>query len=310
MIDPTVLRRLTVFDGIPADAMRGGPSPELVAAFQKFSAPLEGDQEFPATTCDVEIQGPYGPIRCRTYRPVTGEQSRVGLVWAHGGGFVGGALDDPETDGIGRELAARAGATVIAVEYRLARDGVCFPVPHDDLHAAFLWACDAADELGVDRGSIAIAGASAGGNLAAGVALRLVHEGGPAPHLVLLVYPTLHSGLPDARLPADMHLIPPVLRFTAAGMAEMNANYAGGDLANPYAFPGEANLRGFPRTLVVTCEYDELRGSADRFVACARAAGVDVRERLERGVLHAHLHMLGLPARESTLRFILDQLAA
>lgn len=93
-----------------------------------------------------------------------------GLVWAHGGGFAFGDIDMPEADFVARTLAA-AGTVVVSVDYRLATDGIHFPVPLDDVVAAWEWASKRRGELGIDR--LAIGGASAGGNLAAAAALRL-----------------------------------------------------------------------------------------------------------------------------------------
>ena len=72
------------------------------------------------------------------------------LVWAHGGGFLGGDLDMREADWTAREVCARAGAVVVSVDYRLAVDGVCYPVPHDDTVAAVAWVRDHAEALGID----------------------------------------------------------------------------------------------------------------------------------------------------------------
>ncbi len=106
-----------------------------------------------------------------------------------------GDLDMPEADVVGREVAHRAGAVVVSVDYRLCHGGVHFPVPHDDVHAAFVWAATEADLL-PNGARWAIGGASAGGNLAAGVAQRLRDDGAPVADALVLAYPVLHDPLP------------------------------------------------------------------------------------------------------------------
>src|SRR5947209_10853361 len=115
--------------------------------------------------------GPHGPVPVRVYEPAGGGTDRPCLVWLHGGAFRFGDLDMPEADTTAREVCDRAGAVVVSVDYRLAVDGVHFPVPHDDVVAAVRWVRDSATVLRVDADRISLGGASAGGNLAAGAAL-------------------------------------------------------------------------------------------------------------------------------------------
>ena len=99
-------------------------------------------------------------------------------MWLHGGGFVSGGLDMPESDYLGRVLAS-SGTPVLSVEYRLARDGVHFPVPHEDALAGWFWARRNAADLGLDPDLLCLGGAGAGGNLAVGAALYLIDAGKP-----------------------------------------------------------------------------------------------------------------------------------
>ena len=95
--------------------------------------------------------GPHGPVSVRVYEPSpAGGIGRPCLIWLHGGGFIGGDLDMREADWTAREICARAGAVVVSVDYRLAVDGVHYPVPHDDAVAAIAWVRDGAGELGID----------------------------------------------------------------------------------------------------------------------------------------------------------------
>ena len=121
------------------------------------------------------VPGPHGAgarpdLRRRRRRAQAGP--RPALVWMHGGAFIAGNLDMPEADWTSRELARRAGAVVVSVDYRLCKDGVHYPVPHDDVVAAVRWVRDNASSLGIDPGRVCVGGASAGANLAAGAALQ------------------------------------------------------------------------------------------------------------------------------------------
>ena len=110
----------------------------------------------------------------RVYRPPGAASREVpGLLWMHGGAFVAGDLDMPEAHVVSAELASR-GAIVVSVDYRLATATVRYPVPLDDVHAAWGWFADVTDDLGTDPRQLAIGGASAGANLAA--AATLSHE--------------------------------------------------------------------------------------------------------------------------------------
>ena len=263
---------------------------------------------------DHLLDGPHGPLPIRIYSPPVSR--RHGLVWAHGGGFAGGDLDMPEADAVARAFADR-GILVVSVDYALApvtaewtrrlgvpeRNGVHYPVPHDELVTAFRWASSSG--LASDW---AIGGASAGGNLATGAALRLSHGTGPAPTLVALAYPTLQAvqDRPDAELRALLDADPAADVFPPDFVHGMYTNYLGGDpaLADVYAIPGTADpaaLAGFPPTIIVNDETDELRVSGEAFARSLNAAGVDVTAVVESGTTHGHLNRPDEPAFIATI---------
>ena len=173
-IDPVIAERLHLLDGITSFAEAAG-EPEMQARVDAF---MTIDADYVPPPCAVgsaASTGPHGTIPVRTYVPLQRRRpgGRAGLVWAHGGGFRGGDLDMPEADTVARELCHRANAVVVSVDYRLAVGGVAFPVPHDDVVAAFRWVARNCVELGIDPARIALGGASAGANLAAGAALHV-----------------------------------------------------------------------------------------------------------------------------------------
>ncbi|MBN6190835.1 alpha/beta hydrolase fold domain-containing protein [Aneurinibacillus sp. BA2021] len=271
---------------------------------------------------DRVLDGPHGALRVRLYTPAS--PTGAGLVWAHGGGFAGGDLDMPEADAVARAFAAH-GIVVVSVDYRLApmtpdwtsrlgspeRGGIHYPVPHDEMVAAFRWAVSSP----IAARGWAIGGASAGGNLAAGAALRLTHDGGPVPGLAVLAYPTLQAvqDAPTRELRALLDAQPDADVFTAAFVRGMYENYLGGPLdgADVYAIPGTAapaQLAGFPPTIMVNDETDELRMSGEAFARALSAAGVDVDVSTEPGTTHGHLNRPDAPAFAATVERFAERL--
>jgi acetyl esterase len=242
----------------------------------------------------------------------------AGLVWMHGGAFRAGDLDMVEADGVARALAAR-GTTVVSVDYRLVGDGCRYPAPSDDVLRAWEWTLGSAAELRIDPRALAIGGASAGGNLAAGATLRLLAAGAGAPAAAILAYPTLLSvqPAPDAALRALLDANPEHDRFGPANRLEIYGGYLGDLLNDPplAAVPGLAtadDLADFPPTLMINGEIDELRVSGEVFARALAAAGRDVEVVIEPGTVHGHLNVPG-PAAEASLARIaarLDELAA
>ncbi len=306
-------RRLHHLEGISLAALMGAGPGELPEGLLAFGAPVGGYRPPGAEVMQRSIDGPHGAIPVRVYRPPAraGVSPAPGLVWAHGGAFVAGDLDMPEADVVARELCALTRGTVVSVDYRLAVDGVHFPVPHDDVVAAWRWTSEHCGALGIDPRRLSLGGASAGANLAAGAALRARDEGRALPWRLLLAYPVLHDELPAPAVPppADMDLIPEMLRFPPEAVSGLNRNYLGGAAPSPYAFPALGDVAGLPPLAIVTCEYDDLRPSGDAFAAQARAGGVPVIVQCEPGVPHGHLNIPGLPAAERSLRFFAAEMA-
>ena len=292
---PLIAERLALLDGVESTAP-GQPSQAEYEKILAFFAPLPGYAPPSVRVSDREAPGPHGPVGVRVYEPMGGTRPSQGVVWKHGGAFVGGGLDMPEADVLAREIVARTGVVVVSVDYRLCRDGIHFPVPHDDVHAAFVWASTASG-LTYAGAPWSIGGASAGANLAAGVAQRLRDEGRSASSQIL-AYPVLHATLPPSSSELDdvLAALPPFLRIDAESGAVLQANFLGDQPAStPYAFPGDGPVAGLPRTLLILCECDGLVASGEAYAADLRAARVEVQVELVRGMVHGHLNMPGLP---------------
>jgi acetyl esterase/lipase len=306
-IHPEVAARFPLLDGLTS-LREAYTTPDGLAQIQRYETwePEVGPPD--VDTRDDAAPGPHGPVPVRIYTPDS--RSGSGLVWAHGGGFIGGDLDMREADWTAREIAARAGAVVVSVDYRLAVGGVCYPVPHDDAVAVVAWVRDHAAALGIDPARISIGGASAGGNLTAGAALKLRDRDGWVPAALLLAYPALHAAVPapSSALAARLAELPPLFQPRADAGHPLSENYLGGPLskADGYAFPANAVLEGLCPTLVVNAEYDNLRASGEAFTAALAIAGVDVRQVTVPGLLHGFLNQ---PAELEPVGRCLDLLA-
>jgi acetyl esterase/lipase len=202
----------------------------------------------------------------------------------------------PESNWVALELASR-GVPVLAVDYAKCLSGIHFPVPADDVLAAWRFAAARAVELlGVPASALALGGASAGSTLAAGVVTTLVAAGEDVPGGLVLVYPVLHPNGPAASRDLDLD----------SPHAQLTLNYAGSPeaLADPRAFPGLGDGAGFPRTLMLVCELDPLRPSGEAFAATLEAAGRPVDLVVEAGAAHGHIDNPGDAGALRSLREI------
>lgn len=292
-IHPLLASKLHLLEGITSfeTAMA---DPAQRARLDEFMA-ITGAPEPPAVaTREDSAPGPYGPVPVRIYVPDDAGADRPCLVWMHGGAFLGGDLDMPEADWTARQICERAGAVVLSVDYRLCQGGVSYPVPHDDVVAAIRWTRDNAADLGVDPARVAVGGASAGANLAAGATLRLRDDDAWQPTGLLLAYPVAHPVVPtpSPSLAAKLADVPALLRFFPEDTEFIATNYLGGPLssADGYAMPGLAVLEGLCPTVVLNAEYDDLRTSGEAFVGQLALAGVDVRQVMAVGMLHGFLN--------------------
>lgn len=288
-LDPFLAAKVHLLDGVTWEDAEADP--EAAARLTEFFADPEAPGMPDLAIEDRAVPGPHGEIKIRIYQP-RGEARRA-LVWLHGGGFVGGDLDMPEAHRVCAELAARADALVVSVDYRLATDEVRYPVPIDDVYAAWLWLTEGEGHALLPSGPVALGGASAGGALALSTAIRLRDAGRRAPDGLLLAYPFLHFPVPalDHETAAEMLALPAMLRFTTSGIEGMVRNYVGRLTAlPPDALPGAAPLEDLPATAVVVSEYDDLRPSAELIAVQLEESGVPVRTYLAPGMLHGHLN--------------------
>ena len=281
------------------------PADDVDLQYRLATQAASGSYQPPAALVEErQVPGTHGPVAVRIYRPLDDlGPGRPLLVWCHGGAWVGGDLDMPEADATAREVVVRAGAVVVSVDYRLAVDGTHFPVPLDDVLSAYDWAMDQVEMLGASPARVALGGASAGANLAAGACVRLRDER-RAPARAVLAYPVVHPALPAAssELEQKLSLLSPAAAFHRDVLTPVVENYLGAPLAEatPYAMAGLADLAGLPPTLIINCEYDGLRASGEQFARQLTAARVPVRQVLAADVLHGHINAPWLPQAQQT----------
>jgi len=247
---------------------------------------LAGEPESVARIENRTVPGPAGEIPVRIYAPVGTAPFPV-LVYFHGGGWVIGNLDTH--DGICRSLANRVGCLVVSVDYRLAPEHP-FPAAPEDCYAATRWLAEHAGSLGGDKGRIAVGGDSAGGNLAAVVALMARDRGGPKLAFQLLVYPATDTDFETRsyRENSEGYFL------TRADMVWFWNHYAprDEDRRNPYAAPlRAASLRGLPPALVITAEFDPLCDDGNAYAGRLREDGVPVRLSQQDGLIHGFFQM-------------------
>jgi acetyl esterase len=262
--------------GEPADPRPDVDTESLVRRFPHLAG---------VSTVDRVVDGPHGSVPIRVYRDAAAVSTGRALVWVHGGAFIGGTLDMPESNWVARELAAR-GIPVVSVDYAKCLGDVHYPVPSDDVLAAWRHVRDAAAELvGVPADSLALGGASAGGTLTSSAVVRLRDAGEPLPAGLVLVFPVVHPNGPEASDAIDL----------SSPHGQLAMNYAGSTeaLTDPQAFAGVGDGLRFPPTLVVVCEHDDLRPSGEAFAATLAAAGVDAELRVEADAGHGHIDRPG-----------------
>ena len=234
-----------------------------------------------ARTEDLTIPGPLGTIPIRLYTPVDKSSLPV-LVYFHGGGWVVGNLDT--VDQFCRMMANAAGCIVVSVNYRHAPE-YKFPAAVEDAYAGTRWASQHAQTFGGDPTRLAVSGSSAGGNLAAVVALAASDRGGPPLSYQLLIVPVIDSAFdtPSYRENAEGY------GLTSEGMRWYWRHYltTDADGRHPYASPLHApSLRGLPPAFVATAEFDPLRDEGEAYAARLRNEGVPVTHKRYAGMVH------------------------
>ncbi len=263
--------------------------PEARVAYLAARKALQADPEDVAEVRALEAAGPAGPIPLRFYRGKDAGSDRLqpALVYYHGGGWVIGDLESH--DQTCRAIANAAGCIVVAVDYRLAPEHK-FPAAADDAIAATRWIWQNAERLGIDGTRIAIGGDSAGGNLAAVVALDARDRGGPPVVLQVLIYPSTDMSLSfpsHERHAEQLPLRHATMRWFVNHYLRDAAD-TGNWRASPLRAAGFASL---PPAFVATAGFDPLCDEGEAYAKALADAGVAVTRERFPGQIHGFLNM-------------------
>lgn len=223
-------------------------------------------------------------LKARLYTPTGAPASGPLLVWLHGGGFVFGDLES--ADAPCRFLAEQAGVRVLSIDYKLAPEAP-FPAAYDDAVAAFTWAVEHADQIGADPARIGVGGDSAGGNLAAGVALAALETCA----FQLLVYPATQNGEPTesrSRFAEGFYLTSSFI-----DLATRSYLPEGTDMRDPRHAPLHAEVpEGVAPAYVATAGFDPLRDEGEAYAQKLSDAGVKVAVRRFEDQIHGFVNVL------------------
>ncbi|MEY4618729.1 MAG: hypothetical protein RL101_915 [Actinomycetota bacterium] len=280
-----------IFENAPFtfDEMTASREAESAATFSRYVVPAD-------VTVDEKS---LGPVRFRIYRPESAGIDVPLLIWIHGGAFVGGNMEMPEGQVTSFEIAKRANALVIQIDYRVCTDEIRFPVPQLDCLAVAEWAINNRADLGFDPTRVFIGGASAGACIAGSVAMLLRDRKIPMAG-VLPIYAIAHREVQEVseelQDKVDEHFGSPQKRFSGHNeWLDPNPEKT----CEFYVWPGEAeNYAGLPKHYFINAEFDLLRASAEPWAQNLRDAGIAVEEDFVPGSIHAFLNLVPSEAPE------------
>ena len=236
---------------------------------------------------DLTVDGAAGPLAARLYDATPGHRGEPIVLYFHGGGWVTGDLDTYDLSD--RILASEAHAMVLSVAYRLAPENR-FPAAHDDAFAAYKWLLANASLLGADPRRIAVAGESAGGNLAINVSIAARDAHIKPPVHELLIYPVAGTDTGTPSYIADKNAVPlgrdDVLWYVK------NTISSPADLHDPRLdLIGKADLHGLPPTTIISAEIDPLESDGTFLTYKLQAEGVEVSRTVYAGTTHEFFGM-------------------
>jgi acetyl esterase/lipase len=246
-----------------------------------------------------------GPARVRVVRGSPRAEPRPALLWIHGGGYVIGAAR--QDDGLCGRFARALDAVVVSVEYRLAPDHP-FPTPLHDCAAAYRFLHREATALGIDPARVAIAGQSAGGGLAAALALYVHDAGLPAPVLQVLVYPMLDDRTVLRAVDPTPHRLWDAASNRLGWTAYLGTAPGGPEVPEHAAPARRADLSGLPPAWLGVGTHDLFHDEDVDYACRLRAAGVPTTLEVVPGAFHGFDAVL--PGAPVSRAFFASQVAA
>lgn len=287
-LNPQIQSLLAMFAAMPP-VDYATATPGALRAINDQPLPF-GEPPAVARVEDLALELDGRSIPGRLYVPEDAAARPPLVLYYHGGGWVMGTIETH--DATCRALARASGAAVLSVGYRLAPEHP-FPAPLDDCCDALAWAHANAGLLGIDGARLAVAGDSAGGNLAAAVAIRARDEGGPALRHQLLLYPVTDSDFTRA---SYLENGDGSYFLSTAAMQWFWRHYLGAepDGHRPLASVlGTADLSGLPAATVIAAQYDPLRDEGMAYAERLAAAGVPTAAEIAPGMIHGFASMFG-----------------
>jgi len=308
LVDPEVAPMLEAFPPL-------GLSAETLPAVREAQAAPVPDAPDPlalypdVTTTEKRIPGFEGDpdVRLLHYEPKDRTAPTAALVWIHGGGYVLGTADIDEI--LCRRIATETGATVVSVDYRLAPETRAPGLVHD-CYAALRWVHDHAEELGVDRARIAVGGASAGGGLAATLAILARDRGEVPVSFQLLIYPMLDDRTGSTVQPhpyaGEFIWTPADNRF---GWASLLGREPGGDDVSPYTAAARVeSVEGLPPAFISVGALDLFAEEDITYATRLLRAGIPTELHVQPGAFHAYDMVPGARLTQAHFRDLIGAL--
>ncbi|MCF6214973.1 MAG: alpha/beta hydrolase [Emcibacter sp.] len=294
MLDKQTEKMLSDMSAAGGPALHEMPVADARAALAAISEALGYKDSHISAAEDRQIPGPNGHIPVRIYWPdeAPSDKPIPMVLFFHGGGFALGGIETH--DSITRYLCDNAGVIVISVAYRLAPENP-FPAGVEDCYAALCWISKNAKELGGDVARIAVAGDSAGGNLAAAVSLMARDRKGPEIKAQLLVYPGLDMTL-ETSYPSYADFGGGEYFLGLTDMKWMKDMYLGNSedakdmKASPLLYSDLSNL---PSAVILTAGYDPLCDQGKHYADRLKAAGVQTEYECFSGAIHGFISFAG-----------------
>ena len=272
----------------------------LRSSFYRSTRSVESDAPQLAQTDNILVDGADGPLKARVYTPLAaGVGQQPAILFFHGGGFVLGDLDSHEMICI--RLAHASRCRVVSIDYRLAPENK-FPSAHEDAIAAYDWLMRRARDMSIDPERIAVAGDSAGGNLAAYISQEMGRRGENEPAFQLLLYPLTQFVDIKSRglsLQEGFFISPGLFDFFKSSYLGPETDAM--DNRVSLLFSPDKDFQGLPPAHIVLCGWDPLNAEGRAYADKLAAAGVPVTVKEHPGMVHGFMNLtaVSVPARDA-----------
>jgi len=291
-LDPQARALIERFAAAGAPPLYTLTAPEARRAYRESRAALAAAPAHVEEIRELSVPGPTAVLRARLYRPDSAQGALPGIVFFHGGGFIYGDIDTHDL--VCRGIAQSALCAVVSVDYRLAPEHR-FPAAVEDAFAATTWVAANAAAFGIDPARLVVAGDSAGGNLAAVVAITARERGAPALAMQVLVYPTTDFSAETASISrfAEGYLL------TRESIRWVKRTYLRDerDALDWRASPLRAgDLSRLPAAYIITAGFDPLRDEGRAYAERLARGGVAVTHECFEGQVHGFFMMGGVIA--------------